>query len=811
MPDKSFRLFSWCTIVVALFLLHPETALHAAPTGPSTALFSDKDLLNSGVSVIQPVVVSARIEARDTSKILVIVAELGPGWHLYSLQQKPGGPRPTKISVSTKSAYLPEASFVATPPPEKKTIDGVPGWEGLIVEEHAGKVTWTAPLEKNPQSEEDTVVGNVSLQLCKDNACTPPQTIPFSAILTGTQEDVTIPAIQHLPERGHVAIEGSVGPPTQSDNGCLAWPVHIELLPQAGWHLYAPKTDPTTAIGQGKPSIISLAPGGAVRVCEILANEPRLLDDPELKAAGAVEGSIRFTLQVEKQDASLSDGLDQRPQLEAIIGYQTCSDVTCDPPWASRLSITLPEGTNDSPKLVFSDSRYGEAAQHPAALTFPSQEKPQLSPVAQTAEPVPANSLSLPVALLAGLLGGLILNLMPCVLPVLGLKLMSFAQQSGRARQEIFQLNLWYCAGLYAVFFVLATASVAANLGLAGNNLAWGEQFTSSGFNITMAAIVFSFALSFLGVWELPIPGFIGSTAGKVQTQEGPAGSFFKGVLSTVLATPCSGPFLGPVFGFTLTQPTGVTYAVFAAIATGMALPYFIVGIFPSLIRFVPKPGPWMETLKEVLGFVMLGTVVFLFTFLDSNYFVPTFALLISIWIGCWWVGRYQKTKGMAGFMQWLQAAAVSVTLGTLVFSYLGPSDSVIDWEPFSKERLAELRSKGSTVMVDFSAEWCLTCKYNLAFAIETSRVKTAIEKRKVVPMLADWTDGSPEIKAMLESLNSKSIPVLAFFPPNAKNAKESQPIILRDLVTESQVLDAIEKVELVRPPVPDMRSRTAG
>jgi hypothetical protein len=221
LPDKSFRLFSWCTIVVALFLLHPETALHAAPTGPSTALFSDKDLLNSGVSVIQPVVVSARIEARDTSKILVIVAELGPGWHLYSLQQKPGGPRPTKISVSTKSAYLPEASFVATPPPEKKTIDGVPGWEGLIVEEHAGKVTWTAPLEKNPQSEEDAVVGNVSLQLCKDNACTPPQTIPFSAILTGTQEEVTIPAIQHLPERGHVAIEGSVGPPTQSDNGCL--------------------------------------------------------------------------------------------------------------------------------------------------------------------------------------------------------------------------------------------------------------------------------------------------------------------------------------------------------------------------------------------------------------------------------------------------------------------------------------------------------------------------------------------------------------------------------------------------------------
>ena len=801
-------MFSRRTIVATLCLLFHATTPEAAPTSPPATLFSDEALLNPGILVNEPVVISARIEARDTSNVLVIVAKLGSGWHLYSLEQKPGGPRPTKITIADESAYLPEAPFVATPPPEKKTIDGVPGWEGLIVEEHAGTVTWTAPLEKNPQSKKDAVVGNISLQLCKDNACTPPQTIPFSALLTETNEETTTPVIQHLPERGHVAIEGSVGLPTQSDNGCLAWPIRIELLPQPGWHLYAPKTDPTTAIGQGKPSIISLAPSGAVRVCEILANEPQLLDDPELRAAGAVEGSIQFTLQVEKQDSGLSNDSDQTRQLEAIIGYQTCSDVTCDPPWASRLSITLPEGNDDSPKIVFSDSRYGEAAQHPATLTFPSQEKLQLSSATRPAEPVPAQSLSLPVALLAGLLGGLILNLMPCVLPVLGLKLMSFAQQSGRARQEIFQLNLWYCAGLYAVFFVLATASVAANLGLAGNNLAWGEQFTSSGFNITMAAIVFSFALSFLGVWELPIPGFIGSTAGKVQTQEGPAGSFFKGVLSTVLATPCSGPFLGPVFGFTLTQPTGVTYAVFAAIATGMALPYFIVGIFPSLIRFVPKPGPWMETLKEVLGFVMLGTVVFLFTFLDSNYFVPTFALLISIWIGCWWVGRYQKTKGMAGLIQWLQAAAVSVTLGTLVFSFLGPSDSVIDWKPFSKERLAELRSNGSTVMVDFSAEWCLTCKYNLAFAIETSRVKTALEKSKIVPMLADWTDGSPEIKAMLESLSSKSIPVLAFFPPNTKGMEGSSPIILRDLVTESQVLDAIEKVELVHSPVPDIRPR---
>ena len=403
--------------------------------------------------------------------------------------------------------------------------------------------------------------------------------------------------------------------------------------------------------------------------------------------------------------------------------------------------------------------------------------------------------LSLPAALLMGLVGGLILNLMPCVLPVLGLKLMSFAQQSGRARQEIFQLNLWYCAGLYAVFFLLATASVAANIGLAGTNLAWGEQFTSSRFNIAMAAIVFAFALSFLGVWELPIPGFIGTKAGAMQTQEGPLAAFLKGVLSTVLATPCSGPFLGPVFGFTLTQPTGVTYAVFAAIATGMALPYLLVGLFPGLVKFLPKPGAWMETLKELLGFVMLGTVVFLFTFLDHDWFVPTFALLIGIWAACWWIGRGQEAHGGdVGFARWLQAGSIVATVGSLAFMFLGPVASVIPWEPFSRERLADLRQKGATVLVDFSADWCMTCKYNLATAIETSKVKNEIERNRVVPLLADWTDGSPEIKLMLESLQSKSIPVLAVFPAARSGDRQPEPIVLRDLITETQVLTAIRE-----------------
>ena len=637
-----FRLPKICRVIAVVFL----ASVVAAAAGASADEAGGFDPLASiSAALGSPAQVAARIEPGPEGNVLAVTAALEDGWHLYSLEQKPGGPQATRITVAADSPLKLAGPFRPDAAPHKRTIKDVPGWNGLVVEEHAGTVTWRAPLVANPDGKAAEVRGSVSLQLCRDNACTPPESIPFTAAAAGE------------PASGQTAAATSVAP------------------------------------------VRPIAEGAGV-------------------------------------NAAVTDDL---PTVAATV--------------------------------------------QPAAVGSPPGSRGGGAP------------LSLPAALLMGLVGGLILNLMPCVLPVLGLKLMSFAQQSGRARQEIFQLNLWYCAGLYAVFFMLATASVAANIGLAGSNLAWGEQFTSSRFNIAMAAIVFAFALSFLGVWELPIPGFIGAKAGAMQTQEGPLAAFLKGVLSTVLATPCSGPFLGPVFGFTLTQPTGVTYAVFAAIATGMALPYLLVGVFPALVKFLPKPGAWMETLKEVLGFVMLGTVVFLFTFLDHDWFVPTFALLIGIWAACWWIGRAQEARaGDIGFARWLQAGGIVATVGSLAFMFLGPVASVIPWEPFSRERLSDLRDKGATVLVDFSADWCMTCKYNLATAIETSKVKSEIERNRVVPLLADWTDGSPEIKLMLESLQSKSIPVLAVFPAARPGDRPPDPIVLRDLITETQVLSAIRE-----------------
>jgi len=230
-------------------------------------------------------------------------------------------------------------------------------------------------------------------------------------------------------------------------------------------------------------------------------------------------------------------------------------------------------------------------------------------------------------------------------------------------------------------------------------------------------------------------------------------------------------------------------------------------------VKFLPKPGPWMATFKEVLGFVMLGTVAYLFYLLrqQPDWFVPTFVMLVGIWLGCWWVGRAQETSGAVGFGRWLQAGVLGAAVAAFGFLWLGPRDSLIKWEkPFSPARLAEYRAGGSTVMVDFSADWCLTCKANLQFAIETDRVKSALEKNRVVPMLADWTDGSEEIRQVLEGLGSRSIPVLAIYPGAKPGEPPPEPIILRDLLTEGQVLAAIEQAGPSCCPPPEIRAAAA-
>lgn len=387
--------------------------------------------------------------------------------------------------------------------------------------------------------------------------------------------------------------------------------------------------------------------------------------------------------------------------------------------------------------------------------------------------------------ILFGLVGGLLLNLMPCVLPVIGLKVMSFIQQSGDNRWRVWQLNFTYAIGIISVFVLLGTLAAFMEMG-------WGEQFTETWFRVAMAMLVFAMALSFLDVWEIPIPGFVGrGTAGHLAAREGIAGAFFKGVFTTVLATPCSGPFLGPVFGYTLQQPAYITYAIFISVGLGMSSPYLLIGMFPQLMRFLPKPGAWMDTFKQLMAFLLLATVVYLFSTLNSEYFLATFASLIGLWFACWWIGRTAIT---ASFDQKLSSWIVGIVAAGAVmmasFSYLVEGDELIQWQDFSPTLVTNARAEGRTVMVDYTADWCPNCKWNLKFAINTEKVSELVGEYDVLPLLADWTNRSDDIKNSLAELDSRSIPVLALYPAGGSR----EVIVLRDILTESKVLDAIKE-----------------
>jgi thiol:disulfide interchange protein len=406
-------------------------------------------------------------------------------------------------------------------------------------------------------------------------------------------------------------------------------------------------------------------------------------------AEGADPRTVQISGKIDGQVCTEAGACMQLSQFDPSFSASFAGVKPVTPPANSATSLA-PPATNAAP--------LGQAKPAGAA------EKPSPSPSGvAVAAPAGAGAAvgGLPKYLALGFLGGLILNLMPCVLPVIGLKIMSFAQQAGESSSRILWLNVCFVAGLITVFMGLAALAAFAGWG-------WGAQFQRPEFAIALALIVFVFALSFLGIWEIPIPGFVGSgSAAKAAQKEGPAGAFAKGVLTTLLATPCSGPLIVPTLAWAVTQPKPSIFAVFFSMGLGMGAPFLLIGLSPGLMKFLPKPGAWMETFKEVMGFILLATVLWVFTFLDKDYFVPTLALLFASWAACWWVGRIPLTAELGDKLRgYLVGIVFAGVLGFVAFSTLGPKPGAPQWAEFSPETLASLRDSGTTVLVDFTADW---------------------------------------------------------------------------------------------------------
>ena len=652
-----------------------------------------------------------------TLAIEVVIPE---GYYTYSLGKTPNS---TRIQVTGTTGLEPLDKAPTPDHPPKVVIDKLVGKYEKFVE----RVVWRQKFRMADGAEPVAVTGGITLNICNQNGCLPPERFPIDVAL-GDGPEFPAPATDRHPFTSQIT-------PTHKVGGReVATPVtwQFELTPadagpgdavtltltatlEKDYHIFALSQDRKNA---GLPTQITLEGLRGLRPLGSGFEENRPFET-KVTTIGTKKieqrffhGTVTWSRTFQVADSATKSGYGVRGQL----GYQYCNAAGC---LKGKASFALGA----------------------VAASDPGPEKSITQELA-TAETLDLDKLdvqgrsqdqSLGLVLFLAFAAGLILNFMPCVLPVIGLKIMSFVEQSGESRQKTFLLNLWFSLGLISVYLVLATLATTIGLG-------WGAQFGSLAFNIVLVAVVFVFALSFLDVWEIPIPGFSTTPGPGGVQQEGAVGAFSKGVLTTVLATPCSGPLLVPALTYAASQPPLITYLGFFMVGLGMAFPYLLIGTFPWLIGFLPKPGMWMETFKHVMGFVLLGTVVWLLTIVATvslPAIVPLVGFLFALWAACWWYGRVPLTRGRSARL-WalIEGSAFAAGVGWLMFSEsalggvmetrferlvdrqvsvrneelakqaVNDSGAELPWQRFTPERLAELTAQRKTVFIDFTADW---------------------------------------------------------------------------------------------------------
>ncbi len=415
-------------------------------------------------------------------------------------------------------------------------------------------------------------------------------------------------------------------------------------------------------------------------------------------------------------------------------------------------------------------------------------------------------------ALLSGFLGGLILNLMPCVLPVISLKIFGFISQAGESPSRILRHGLAFAAGIFLWFLGLAVLVIVLKAG--GSQVTWGAfQFQNPLFVIGLSVLVFLFALNLFGVFELTLPGSTANSLDRVTTHDGYAGSFFQGLFATLLATPCTAPFLGSALGFAFGQSPVVILTMFASVAFGMSLPYLLLSARPGWRRFIPKPGVWMERLKQLMGFPLLATNLWLLWVLQNQRGSNAVLMLLALFLGlgvCAWIygaiAHGTQTRGRASILivTLLFAVYAVYQISRMIvrespisgiFTPVGIGQPIFNtntiyWQPYTPESLKLLRSSGTPVLLDFTASWCLTCQFNERTAINVPAVRQLLREKGITAMKGDWTNSDPAITAALKSFGRVGVPLVVFYPAG----KGSEPVVLPELLTESIVLSILGK-----------------
>ncbi len=752
----TIRAKSWLLAGITLALLAPQTALALSEAGGAAAPATAPD----GARRETP-----RVTARLVSDVDAIAPggtfrlgvdfTIAPDWHMYWIYPGDVG-LPTELRMEGPDGVA--FGEVRWPAPQRLVSKN-----GLVSYGYANEVLAFSEVrvpDSALEGERVTVTAHAKWLVCAENC------IPGEAALT-----LTLP-VQGVARASEAA--------KRIDAAAATVPVPV----------------PPGVRVQSALSRTGVAPGEPFEAVFVIDSvDGRPLTDVELYPAPA-DGLDTTAVQTETAGPNVPAG----GMLARVAGVAS-TDPSRD---GARLTVVLRakrggqpvawEFSLAVPRLPIGAT--GQPVQSALFATAPIQpgEPPPATLAAAPVDTAPAISgPSLVTMLLFALLGGLILNVMPCVLPVLSIKVLGLVQQAEEERRTIWYHGVAYTAGILLSFAILGTILIVAKA--SGEAVGWGFQFQEPAFVAGMGALVFAFGLSLFGVFEVELPG-ADALHGKTAHHHGYTASFMNGVLATLLATPCTAPFLAPALGFALAQPAFILMGFLLTIGLGLALPFLVLAAVPSWARHLPKPGPWMGTFKKAMGFLLIATTVWLIDVLAgqwdraamTHYLAFLTALAFAAWIyGHWGSYRFPQRTRVAAL-----AVAGLVTVGS-GFALLRDAPAEVGdiaWHDFSSVDVEALSGQGKTVFIDFTADWCVTCKVYERTVIDTAAIKDALALGCVTSVRADYTKEDPTITRWLERFKRPGVPMYLILPAG----RPHEPMLLPDVLTESSLLEGLKK-----------------
>jgi thiol:disulfide interchange protein len=543
-----------------------------------------------------------------------------------------------------------------------------------------------------------------------------------------------------LPGKAHLGLDMNVVPGPLSPAPVVgALGEALNLIPKP-----LPSTMSASAIGDDKHIELTVHTGSHEQDAEFYPFDPEVIENAADQEIKSLPDGVRITLQRAHDSTSLPKTLHGLVKLSDTESYDVTTSLT------------------------------------PGAITS------DLTPAAKAAKEVTPSSVTIFGAIGLALIGGLILNLMPCVFPVLFLKGLALVNSSSEEKHRQRLHGLVYTLGILVSFWVIVAVLLILRAG--GHELGWGFQLQSPGFIAVLASLMFFLALSLAGQFEIGLS--LTSAGGELAQKQGFTGSFFTGVLATVVATPCTAPLMGAAVGFALAHSAWMTFVIFTALALGLALPYLVLTMNPHWTSVLPKPGAWMETLKQLTAVPLFATALWLawvYAHLYANEGVDRMTRLLACFlilaIAGWCLGKWPAKWGSS-------IAAVILIACALALPLRKPTAETMAWTPYTPATFQAARASGKPVFVDFTADWCLSCKFNEATVLRSAEVEQKLREDNVQLLKADWTQYDPEITKQLSAVERSGVPTYVIYPPG----KNSNADVLPELLTKDIVLKALEK-----------------